>query len=304
MYNRGDSVRDAEFGTFEWILGEDYESQVDEELTYEMKQKRRRVNLQCTKEEIQHTRQLRLQTRSTFLEWLSTGNQIFHISGQAGSGKSTLMKLLGSHSRARKELDKWSGNKKLVFAQFFAWTAGSDSMQYSLHGLCRSILFTVLKQCPELIPEVFPDAYCTILDNKYERHIDEPLFRLPVLREALKKLTTISPNRKYCFCILIDGLDEFQGNSTSDIDHYDLAHILTSWAKNDNVKLLVSSRPYDAFMSTFPSESRIELHRLTTPDIMRYGRRKFEENNSFDCVKDCYIKLVDEVVENSQGVFL
>ena len=47
--------------------------------------------------------------RTTFVNWLSTGNGIFHIYGKLGSGKSTLMKFLCDHPRTESELQKWAG---------------------------------------------------------------------------------------------------------------------------------------------------------------------------------------------------
>ena len=52
---------------------------------------------------------LRLQERSKLLNWLSSGSGIFHVSGKMGSGKSTLMKFLGSHDETRKRLTAWAG---------------------------------------------------------------------------------------------------------------------------------------------------------------------------------------------------
>ncbi|KAL7625562.1 hypothetical protein AAE478_004782 [Parahypoxylon ruwenzoriense] len=297
MHFREDSVRDAESGTFEWILSEQ-DGKKAETSGLSGRQDDGRMAW-----EIDRARSLQLQTRSTFLEWLSAGNGIFHISGKAGSGKSTLMKLLAHHHRTREELDKWSGDKRLVFAQFFAWRAG-DNMQNSLHGLCRSILFTVLKQCIDLIPEVFPDAYHTFSTTPYERYIDEPFFRFAALWEGLQKLIAMSMNRGCRFCFFIDGLDEFKNDATHDLSHEDLADILTSWAKNGDVKLLVSSRPYDEFMSAFSSELRIKLHELTRLDITRFGRQMFEKHKSFNYVRDLYEDLVDKVVAGSEGVFL
>ncbi len=37
--------------------------------------------------------------------WLRSGNNVFHISGKAGSGKSTLMKFLANHKRIQDELE-------------------------------------------------------------------------------------------------------------------------------------------------------------------------------------------------------
>jgi ABC-type polysaccharide/polyol phosphate transport system ATPase subunit len=47
--------------------------------------------------------------RERYAKWLVSGTGIFHIIGKPGSGKSTLMKLLSSHSRTRTELLTWAG---------------------------------------------------------------------------------------------------------------------------------------------------------------------------------------------------
>jgi hypothetical protein len=70
------------------------------------------------------------------------------------------MKFLVDHPRTREELDHWAADRQLVFAHFFFWQSG-EKLQRSLEGLYRSILFATLKQCPDLIQEVFPEAYDT-----------------------------------------------------------------------------------------------------------------------------------------------
>ena len=65
MYGRFEDVDTAHYKTFKWILESD------------------------------HNRS----ARELFLDWLSSGNGVFHISGKLGSGKSTLMKFLCDHSR-------------------------------------------------------------------------------------------------------------------------------------------------------------------------------------------------------------
>lgn len=63
----------------------------------------------------------RSRTRVAFITWLRAGGGVFHISGKAGSGKSTLMKFICGHERAEEELKVWAEEKKkkLVFARFF-----------------------------------------------------------------------------------------------------------------------------------------------------------------------------------------
>jgi hypothetical protein len=103
----------------------------------------------------QTERDLRPDTRNSFLTWLRSGSQIYHISGKAGSGKPTLMKFLCSNPRVKQELSGWADKKKLIFAPFFFWNSG-EKLQMSLQGLFRGLLFETLKQCPALIPEIFP----------------------------------------------------------------------------------------------------------------------------------------------------
>lgn len=103
----------------------------------------------------------RRHAQKIFQGWLRTGDKILHISGNPGSGKSTLMKFLSQHERTRRELQAWAGNDTLVFCVFYFWNSGSK-MQRSLTGLYRSLLFQALRQCPELTEEVFPVQFRTM----------------------------------------------------------------------------------------------------------------------------------------------
>jgi len=68
-----------------------------------------------------------------------------HISGRAGTGKSTLMTFLRYEPRTRFELERWEGEKKLVFSGFYVCNSGTR-MQVSLDGLHGPILFEVSRQ--------------------------------------------------------------------------------------------------------------------------------------------------------------
>ena len=125
--------------------------------------------------------------RQSFLEWLRSGNGIYHISGKAGSGKSTLMKFLCQNPRLTNELEQWAGNRKLVYASFFFWASG-DRLQRSLEGLYRSLLFEVLSQCPGLIKSVFPEQWAKMKSNPVE-WVGMPLL-FSELRQAMQTITT------------------------------------------------------------------------------------------------------------------
>ncbi|KAI8200939.1 hypothetical protein KHU50_006326 [Colletotrichum sp. SAR 10_65] len=88
-------------------------------------------------------------TWANFHEWLRNDSGIYWISGKAGSGKSTLMKLIGTDERTRQPLLEWSAGSRLLILSFYFWNPGTP-LQKSLEGLLRSIISQALKECPEL----------------------------------------------------------------------------------------------------------------------------------------------------------
>jgi len=86
MYGRFEAVETAHYKTFKWIFEDTPPSDKYHD----------------------HSK------RQSFLDWLSTGNGIFHVSGKLGSGKSTLMKFLCEHDYTKAELQKWAGTLHCV----------------------------------------------------------------------------------------------------------------------------------------------------------------------------------------------
>ncbi|KAI9767609.1 MAG: hypothetical protein M1839_004466 [Geoglossum umbratile] len=242
----------------------------------------------------------RARTRVSFLKWLGAGGGVFHISGKAGSGKSTLMKFLCGHERTEKELKAWAGEKKLVFARFFFWRSNDDK-QMSLEGLYRSILFETLKQCPELIPVVFPTQWEQL--GSRIPYVGGDFLGASAIQSAFQILVAKGTFQRHRFCFFVDGLDEYHGDS---VDHVRLAESLQLWASRDDVKICTSSRPYIEFLETFSDlpDQRIRLHELTRHDIYLFSRQMIERDRNFKHVEDTYLWLVDRVVEMSEGVFL
>lgn len=71
------------------------------------------------------------------------------VNGKAGSGKSTLMKLIVNDSRTRNLLGRWAGQDPLVILTFF-WDLGT-TLQKSHAGLLRALLYTVLERLPDAL---------------------------------------------------------------------------------------------------------------------------------------------------------
>lgn len=78
-----------------------------------------------------------------------------------------------------------------------------------------------------------------------------------------------------CYCFLIDGLDEYDGDS---LEISKLFRVLSSCS---NVKICLSSRPLLAFEHHFDRFPNLRLQDLTVGDITRFVRDKLEEHPKF-----------------------
>ncbi|KAF4635410.1 hypothetical protein G7Y89_g2688 [Cudoniella acicularis] len=136
-------------------------------------------------------------------------------------------------------------------------------MQKSSQGLLRSLLFQVLGKYPDLIPAVFPNRWASLyarssdlgqqiqpgsfsfrhLHNGFENMIEQKLFPLK-------------------FCFLIDGLDEFSGDTEQ------LCMLFKRSATRTNVvKFCLSSRPWVQFQDNLGDCASLRLQDLTSNDI-------------------------------------
>ena len=232
-----------------------------------------------------------------FDDWLRFQDGIYWVMGKAGSGKSTLMKFLLNHTKTIESLRSWAGPKRLVTASFFFWNAG-PSIQKSQEGLFRSLLYEILSQCPELTRTI-----CSSKAKTFRPFVGE---HEPWTRQELWH--AISRLKDQCgagarFCFFIDGLDEYDGEP----DH--IVSVLESLRDWPDVKLCVSSRPYNEFRDAFgrPSDPQLALEDLTYEDIEFYVQITLEENPRFKALKardDRSQDLVQEIVAKAQGVFL
>jgi hypothetical protein len=252
-------------------------------------------------------------SQTPYKSWLQNGKGIFWVSGKAGSGKSTLMKYLCGHPSTHEILDHWAGKKQLVVAKFFFWHGGTP-MQKSQEGLLQSLLFQLLNKCPELIPIATPTRWKA--DNKF--HHFPPSWSKEELVEALK--ATISQGKLPArFCFFIDGLDEYSGDyddivarssdQFSEADHYALTIILKELARSEDVKICVSSRPWNPFRKAFgeDQERTFVLDKLTQTDMDHYIKGHLESDPRFVQLarnNDEAQELISEIANRAEGVFL
>ena len=234
-----------------------------------------------------------------FKDWLRSKDNIYWVSGKAGSGKSTLMKFLVEEPNVGQCLQEWAGpSAKLVIVSWFFWAAGSP-VQRSKEGLFQSLLFQILRRCPNLIP--------IVCERRWQEDIvygtqSEP-WTLEELDDAFFRITN-QPMRRIRFCMFIDGLDEYDGLPTEIIDRLQLL------AKAEGIKMCLASRPWTPFRTAFAegnSNGFLLLEKHTKPDIERFVKDILEKDKRFTIAErrdKRYGLFVHEVIERALGVFL
>ena len=95
---------------------------------------------------------------SDFVQWLREGDDLFWITGNPGSGKTTLMKFIYENPATEEHLKVWAKDTPLYVAGFFFLWAGTEK-QKSQEGLLRTLLYSLLRQMPILVPYVFPSRW-------------------------------------------------------------------------------------------------------------------------------------------------
>lgn len=261
MTSRKESVKDTHADTFQWIL---------------------------KSEDLRNNK-----PNPGFRTWLERGKGTYWLAGKAGSGKSTLMKLITEHRETQEALKVWAGDTVLVCPSFYFWYGGTQ-MQRSQLGMLRSLLHELLLSDKALVPVAFP------LWTE-EDAAEEPDFHEVA---AAFRRTLTADKRKICF--FIDGLDEYEGDS---IRTAALADYLGELAKSStNVKLVVSSRPLHELQVHIKAWPHLMLQDLTSGDISTYIEDKLHRNEQMLRLEKqeptATAELVDELVSRASGVFL
>ncbi|KAK4207370.1 hypothetical protein QBC37DRAFT_96296 [Rhypophila decipiens] len=112
--------------------------------------------------------------------------------------------------------------------------------------------------------------------------------------------TTMEQTR---LCLFIDGLDEYEGRPADIVDLIDIFRTLP------NLKLCVSSRPWNEFEQTFgKNQSRkLYMHHINRDDIREYVHGTFSQDENYSAMEETGMKgddLIEEIIDCSQGVFL
>lgn len=229
-------------------------------------------------------------------EWLKTGNEIYWVSGKAGSGKSTFMKFLHTHDQTRSLLSLWAGSADLHVASCFLWNLGSVE-QKSLNGLLRTLLYHLLKDIPSRIPELLPGMWEEVMHNEFA---DLSIPPFPELMAIFRQLAQEPANTKFCF--FIDGLDEYSGDFAYAI------RAITTLCQGPRIKAIVSSRPIPVCVEAFSRMPTLKLQNLTKSDIARYIHETVGVHPYLNQLMQAEAtqaeSLLRELIEKASGVFL
>ena len=207
------------------------------------------------------------------------------------------MKYLSDNSEVEENLQVWAGDTKLVTASFYFWNAG-NSMQKSQEGLLQSLIFEVLRKCPSLIKTVCPNRW----DATERNNLCDTSWTLPELAQVMTNLIS-QTSMPVKFCFFIDGLDEYEG------DHPEIIRVLNAINSSSNIKICLSSRPWNVFEDAFGQHPTRKLYMedLTRGDIEAYVRSKLENHMAFRLRasdQEDFQNLIVRTVKKSAGVFL
>lgn len=245
----------------------------------------------------------RVVTLPRFDSWLEgPSSDIYWVSGKAGAGKSTMMKYLLHHPLTREKITKWNEAtaRRLLWGSFFFWNAG-NAIQKSKEGLLRALLSQFIEQAPDISRQICPRrwALCKALGPGSVTRA--PDWQGEELLEAFSLFSLLLGDRFNLF-LLIDGLDEFEG------DHENLIEFIEALHLRNGTKICVSSRPGNTFTDTFHNDYTLKMDQVTAGDIHLYVRGVFEETQAFRDWKERSPrqaeKLMLDIVTKAQGVFL
>ncbi|KAI1342815.1 hypothetical protein F5Y15DRAFT_412490 [Xylariaceae sp. FL0016] len=226
------------------------------------------------------------------VDWLGSDKPLYWISGQAGSGKSTLVEHLTGDDQTIKHLMTWKASVNVL--QFYFFEIGSSPLQKCLFGCLRTLLYQILDRYKDngnlgRLLSAHPEIAKKDSEHDWSKNELSDLF-----------LKCLQFDINMAFCLFLDGLDEVQGD-----ERMGLAELVESLTQLSNVKVCVSSRPENPFQRQFGSLPNLRMQDLANSALEAYVKltlAKFKA--SLKVEDDTFQNFTSDLVEKSEGIFL
>lgn len=171
-----------------------------------------------------------------------------------------------------------------VVRHFFFDFGVSEDIRNNFEGFLRSLLYQLIEKLGKI-------QEATLSSTEENKRWSE--------RELKENLGKVLEHRSGPVCILLDGLDEYQG------DKWDLVKYLKETAK-PRIKLCVASRPDPVFDTAFNGVRQLKMQDMNKPAIERMVDHTLRESigESGFYSGDEYVELAEGISEKANGVFL
>lgn len=279
MNERFNRIELAHSGTFEWIFGQDPESDEDTDSGSDSGISEDSAGLQGSD----------YYPDFDIASFVQSGTEhIYWITGKPGSGKSTLMKFMVEDSRMQNLLKQVFPTRMSIVASHFIWAAGT-SVQKSLRGILSSLLFQILSRDDEALNRLASQ----FLNNPQRMSLND--WSEQQLNEALQTVCSSSRN---AVCVFIDGLDEIEPRDT-----HKTLNAIDGLSALPYTKCIVSSRPEEVFTRHFTRRGAryLSMQNFTGSDIRRYTA---EELGQWIEDSERLRDVVNILCRKAEGVFL
>ncbi|ETN39405.1 uncharacterized protein HMPREF1541_05628 [Cyphellophora europaea CBS 101466] len=232
----------------------------------------------------------------SFVEWLEGDDDLFWISGKPGSGKSTLMDFIYYRMQPEQighsHLQQWAGPRPLGVLSFFFFRPSTTSLLRTIEGFWRALCFQILD-----IDQTLADIARENSDGNVPLNLRSALLPNGSSMESWtdKELQAwfnyLIEHSSFAYCLLVDGLDEMEGNRQRLLNV-----ILDLCQTNSNLKICSSSRPESPFLATLRQFPHLLLHDLNDNDIFQDCSRRLVGTKAE--------KYISQITRRAEGVFL
>ena len=224
---------------------------------------------------------------SSFVNWTSEAGGLFWICGKPASGKSTLMDSIARSTELADRLRCTFDGECIIIRHFFDFRAGKG-IGNNFEGLLRSLLY-------QLVDDSRNHKDVNLDGVDLPKSESKQQWSIRALKEAMN---TVLRQHSHPICILLDGLDEYEG------DKWSLASFVRELA-NPRVKICIASRPDPVFSFSFKDLATIKMEEQNTPAINTMVHETIKdmvEPDFYD--SSAAVELVRRISESANGVFL